>query len=173
MLRFRTFVTSDADIIKDWTSDEYSFRLWSADRYDRYPISGKDICDNYERQSGTLFPFVMEDDGKVIGHLTIRYLDESRRNVRLGFIIVDPEARGKGYGKKLIDLAFEYAFKEMEADEVSLAAFDANPAACNCYKACGFKEYATDEVEYMHIFDEEWKRILMRISKAEYEYKIA
>ena len=57
MLRFRTFAASDADIIKDWTDDEYAFRLWSADRYDHYPISGKDICDNYESQSGTLFPF--------------------------------------------------------------------------------------------------------------------
>ena len=37
-MKFRSYKEDDASIILSWISNEREFRLWSADRYENYPI---------------------------------------------------------------------------------------------------------------------------------------
>ena len=39
MIRLRPYKDCDAQKITAWIKDEYSFRQWSADRYDKFPIT--------------------------------------------------------------------------------------------------------------------------------------
>ena len=45
MLRLRPYKACDAELITSWFQDEYAFRQWSADRYDKYPIDADDMND--------------------------------------------------------------------------------------------------------------------------------
>lgn len=43
----REFADSDAETIIKWTGSEREFRLWCADRYEKYPISAADMTAMY------------------------------------------------------------------------------------------------------------------------------
>ena len=48
MLRLRPYKSCDADTITTWLKSEYAFRQWSADRYEKYPITAEDMNAYYD-----------------------------------------------------------------------------------------------------------------------------
>lgn len=147
----REFAKTDAEKILSWISDERTFRLWSADRYGDYPITPDEITKNYIEccKNGGFYPMTLiDDDEKVIGHLILRNPTENKSIIRLGFIIVDNKVRGKGYGKKLLELAIKYAREELEAQEINLGVFKNNEGAYKCYTSIGFKEVGIEHNAY-------------------------
>ena len=153
----RTYREEDAKIILTWIKNEREFRLWSADRYESYPITSKDINNNYSKikEQSNFYPLTMEDDGKVIGHLILRNPNKNTEIIRMGFIIVDSSIRGKGYGKKLINSAIEYARNNLGAKEINLGVFVNNVAAFHCYQSVGFKITNIEKNVYQ-FYDEQW-----------------
>ena len=96
-------MTSDAEYIIGWLSDEREFRLWCADRYDHFPIIADDIIERYleDSKGGRFLPFTAEDEnGSIIGHFILRYPSDDKAVLRLGFVILDKSARGKGLAAK-------------------------------------------------------------------------
>lgn len=65
---------------------------------------------------------------------------ESFEELRFGFVIVNPEKRGQGYGKNMLKLGLKYAKDIYGANKVSLGVFENNESAYYCYKATGFEE---------------------------------
>ena len=167
MLRLRPYKTTDAEKIITWTDDERSFRKWSADRYDHYPISADDMNRYYDqfRDKDDHYEMTAFDESGVLGHLIMRFTDEEKKNLHFGFVIVAPDKRGKGYGKEMLKLAIKYGLEILKAEKITLAVYENNMSAYNCYKAVGFKEVETDKDEYFHVFDEDWKRILMEYQR--------
>ena len=102
MLVLRHYTDSDACVITQWLKNEYAFRQWSADRYESYPITAEDMGSYYTQYSDEdLCKLTAVDENGIIGHLTIRFIDDERKIARLGFVIVDDTKRGQGYGKLL------------------------------------------------------------------------
>ena len=98
-MTLRQFTIDDAPIILSWIKDKTAFRKWSADRYPVYPPKPEDMVAQYE--SDVIFPFTaIDDEGKVVGHIILRYPDSSKTVIRFGFVIVDDQLRGNGYGKQ-------------------------------------------------------------------------
>ena len=112
-------------------------------------------------QSDDFFPVTAIDGNKIIGHLILRYLDENKETLRFGFVIVDDKIRGRGYGKKMLQLAIQYAFETLKATRITLGVFENNPEAYHCYKSVGFQK--TDEDVYYQCMGEQWKCIEMEI----------
>ena len=156
-MKFRKYKEDDAIEILSWIKDEREFRLWSANRYINYPALPSDINDNYLESQKTLnfYPFTLEDEGKIIGHLILRNPGENKQVVRLGFIIVDRSIRGKGYGKKLIEEAIKYAKEKLGAKEINLGVFTSNESAYKCYKSVGFNVVNVEKNAYQ-FYDEQW-----------------
>lgn len=156
-MNFRKYKQEDAKEILSWIETEREFRLWSADRYKNYPALPSDINSNYSecQKISNFYPFTLEDDGKIIGHLILRNPAENAKVIRLGFIIVDKKMRGKGYGKKLIKEAIRYAKDELGAKEINLGVFTANNNAFNCYKSVGFNVVNIEKNSYQ-FYDEQW-----------------
>ena len=145
MLCLRPYKACDAEKIVSWTGDERAFRLWSADRFDTFPLTADGLNAHYDSfaYSESQLPFTLTDNGEVCGHMIMRYTDEARKTVRFGFVIVDNSRRGQGLGKAMLTLAVKYAFEFLGADKLTLGVFTTNQSALECYKAAGFTECGT------------------------------
>ena len=147
----RDFKKEDAQTIAAWIRSEEELYKWSADRFNKYPLSGDDINKNYAPQleTGRFYPLTAVDENEnIIGHFIIRYpRDDDDSSVRFGFVIVNPDMRGNGYGKELLRLGIGYVKKHLSAARIDLGVFENNESARHCYEAVGFTEYAKRECE--------------------------
>lgn len=149
-MRIRKYTSTDAATILSWTRDEKAFYQWSAGVLGTYPITEEDFA-----FVENLDAFTAYDDDGIVGFFTLRKPGEENI-LRIGFVIVDPDKRGKGYGKQMMKLALEYAFGQRGAEAVSLGVFENNLPAYYCYKAAGFEDVVLDETETYEVLGETW-----------------
>lgn len=161
-MELRSYQEKDADKIITWIKDERELILWSADIYNTYPITANDINNFYKKclVNKNFYPLTLIKDDKVIGHITLRHPTKDKKIVRLGFIIVDPEYRGKKFGKEMIIQAIGYAKKNLGVQGFNLGVFENNVSACKCYESVGFKEAYVEKEAYM-FKGEKWNCIEM------------
>lgn len=171
MLRLRPYKPSDAKEIVKWIKDERSFRLWCADHYESYPIGAEDIMAAYEKEetNNGFFPMTAFDETGIVGHLILRFTDKAQQILRFGFVIVNAEKRGKGYGAGMLRLALKYAFEILKVKKVTLGVFEDNPSAQRCYRAVGFKEVKVENSVPYDIMGEKWVCLEMAIDCMAYE----
>lgn len=175
MLQLRAYKPCDAETILGWCRDELTFRRWTSDRYDKYPITAEDMNRKYIDCNGgccepdNFYPMTAFDESGIVGHLIMRYTDKEKKVIRLGFVILDDSKRGKGYGKQMIKLALRCAFRVFGAKKVTIGVFDNNPAAYHCYKNAGFSDVQTAEAAQYSYNGEVWNIIELEISEADYK----
>ena len=166
-LKLRPYKLEDAKTIVSWIKDERALRKWSSDRYGEYPITAEDMnykyidCNGDCEEPDNFYPLTAADADGPVGHLILRYTNGEKTTIRLGFIIVDDTKRGMGYGKKMIQMAMQYAFDMLGAERLTLGVFENNPSAYYCYKAAGFCEIETEQNFVFEILGEKWKCIEM------------
>lgn len=162
-MHLRTYREEDAAVIAGWLKNERAFRQWSADRYESWPICPEDINRQYQgyKTSDSFFPITACEEENVVGHLILRWPDEKHEAIRFGFIIVDAEKRGQGYGKQMLNLAIRYAREHFGADKITLGVFENNPVAYHCYRSVGFRAVPMEKPEYYHVMGEDWKCLEM------------
>ena len=61
-MKLREFKQEDAKIIAGWLRTEDELYRWSADRFNKYPLSGEDINESYgpQKESGRFFPLTAD-----------------------------------------------------------------------------------------------------------------
>ncbi len=165
MLRLRPYKACDAKVVVSWIKDEISFHKWCADRFEHYPITGEDLNNYYQSfaYEDNFFQMTAFDESEIVGHLLMRFTDEEKKILRFGFVIVDDEKRGKGYGKKMLQLAIQFAFDIVKAEKITIGVFENNESAYHCYKAVGFQDI--EQVQSYCILGEEWKCKELEIEK--------
>lgn len=170
-LKLRPYKQQDAEAIVSWIKDERTLRKWSADRYGAYPITAEDInykyleCNGDCEEPDNFYPMTVVDANGPVGHLILRYTDAAKTTIRFGFIIVDDHKRGLGYGKRMLQMAIQYAFDMLKAEKITLGVFENNTGAYHCYKAAGFREAPMEQELFLEILGEKWKLIELEICK--------
>ncbi len=170
-LKLRPYKPQDAESIVSWIKDERALRKWSSDRYGAYPISADDInykyikCNGDCKEPDNFYPLTAVDANGPVGHLILRYTDEAKAIIRVGFVIVDDTRRGCGYGKRMLQMAIRYAFDMLKAEKITLGVFENNPSAYYCYKAAGFREIQPENDFIFEILGEKWKCIELEMTK--------
>ena len=154
MLRLRPYKSEDAEKILSWSKDEKAFYKWSTGVLGEYPITREQFS-----FVNNFMAFTAIDDNEVVGFFTMRRPTESFDELRFGFVIVDPEKRGKGYGKGMLRLGVKYAKEIFKAKKVSLGVFENNESAYYCYKAVGFKDVTLEETETYLVLGEIWNSL--------------
>ena len=148
-MRLRAYKPEDAGIITSWVRSEEELYKWSADRFNVYPLPPEVIDKSYQDQlkTGRFIPLTaVDDEDKVVGHFIIRYPDPNNdSSVRFGFVIVDPDIRGKGCGREMLRLGISYVKENLAATRIDLGVFENNPKAKRCYESVGFKDYGSHE----------------------------
>lgn len=158
MLRLRPYNSNDAEQIMSWSKDETAFYKWTAGVLGDYPLSKETFS-----AVTNLMAFTAIDDNEIIGFFTMRKPKESFDELRFGFVVVDSQKRGKGYGKKMLQLGLKYAKEIYGAKKVSLGVFENNESAYHCYKAVGFQDIVLEETEMYHVLGEDWKCLELEI----------
>lgn len=74
----------------------------------------------------SLMPFTAFDELEMIGFFTLRNPNESLDELRFGFVIVNPDKRGTGCGKAMIQLGLKFVFEIYGAKRASLGVFENN-----------------------------------------------
>ena len=170
-LRLRPYKPSDAQQIVSWIKDERAFHKWCSDRFGAYPITAEDInykyldCNGDCEEPDNFYPMTLVDECGPVGHLILRYTDKYKSTIRFGFVIVDDSRRGKGYGKKMLQMAIRYAFDMLKAEKITLGVFENNPPAYFCYKAAGFREPSTEKTFMIELLGEQWKCIELEVMR--------
>ncbi len=158
MVRLRPFKPQDADEVCRWVGeDEKAFMMFTAGRY-KFPLEAKEIVSRhygFEAENDAFMMTALDECGRVSGHFLFRMIDFEKNSIHLGFIIVAPEKRGKGFGREMINKALEYAHDTLGMNKATLGVFENNNAAYNCYISCGFKvkNHVKDCFEFK---DEKW-----------------
>ncbi len=152
MMNIRPYEDSDAQTILSWCKNEEEFYKWSAGVLGEYPITEEEFGFVKSAMSFTAY-----DENDIIGFFTLRYPGGVTDELRFGFVIVNPEFRGKGYGKAMLRQGLKQAFSIYGADKVSLAVFENNESAYYCYRAVGFRDVFSEETEIYHVMGQDWK----------------
>ncbi len=163
-MKLRTYKKEDSANICSWIKDEKSLYQWSANKIGKFPITDNDLNEEYAPmiKGNRFIPLsAVDDKGNLVGHLYIRYPYENDDSiVRFGFVIVDPLLRGCGNGKKMLQLAINYAKNTLQASKITLGVFSNNNARY-CYESVGFQPIGKTEIYKMPIG--EWECIEMEL----------
>ena len=162
MIRLRPYKSSDSERIAAWVRDEDVFHKWGGDRFGAFPISAQVIDHKYSRLNGdceeadNFYPWIaFDDEHGVLGHFILRYLNGDNRVWRFGWVIVDPDLRGKGYGTRMLRAGLKYAFEILGAEKVTIGVYENNEPAHLCYQKAGFTDREITEGEPWNIIEME------------------
>ena len=147
MIRLRPYKLNDYKYILNWFNNEFIFKQWCADKF-TYPLTKEQLnvyYHKYENDANAWIMTALNEDGTPVGHFLMRMADYRNESIHLGFIVVDSQIRGQGYGKEMVSLAIKYAFDILKVKRVTLGVFDNNFPAHYCYKAIGFVDEKYNE----------------------------
>ncbi len=166
VMRIRPYIDSkDFDELKNWITEERAHAMWCANLIN-YPIEKENfkkiMLEAAERFGDS--PYVAtSQDGQLMGFFCYSANMDTNEGM-LKFVMMNPEYRGKGYGKEMLKLALKYAFDITNVQTVQLNVFPENEQAKKCYESIGFKERKTD-VNAFTYKDESWGRCNMVIHR--------
>jgi len=80
--------------------------------------------------------WIVEKDGLVMGSVAV--VQSSRESAQLRWLLLHPEVRGWGIGRKLVEKAVTFA-RSSEYDSIFLLTVDILPRAAGLYRSFGFK----------------------------------
>jgi RimJ/RimL family protein N-acetyltransferase len=143
MITLLPFTPADIDRLINWIPSLEALRMWTASSFG-FPLTREHLeghmRESAERGDRLLFKAVEPDEGKVIGHIELGAIDHRNRSLRLGRVLLDPQARGRGLGTGMMRSALTLSFETMfQMHRVELGVFDVNPRAIACYERVGFR----------------------------------
>ena len=101
----------------------------------------KEAADNfYERKQvpGRL-ELVAIMNGRTIGHVQLKNIDEEKRECEFGFHMQNNSVKGLGYGTQIAQLALEYAFENLDVDVVYAYTIVKNTRSQHVLQKVGFQ----------------------------------
>ncbi|MBR0509830.1 MAG: GNAT family N-acetyltransferase [Clostridia bacterium] len=165
MLKIRPYKSCDAETIAKWVQDKDVFMKWSGGRFGAFPVTAHTIDEKYRLFNGdcaeadNFYPWVaFDDNGEVVGHFIMRYLNGNKKLLRFGWVVADPALRGKGCGTQMLSAGLQYAFTLFGAEKVTIGVFENNAPAHRCYLKTGFTDVKTETGDPWNIIEMEIDR---------------
>ncbi len=115
-------------------------------------------------------PLLFRRDGVTdpLGYLELNPMPVQERHLWMGHCVIQPEHRGRGLGRVMVDLVLDKAFLHRDAERVSLVVFPDNVPAVRCYHRVGFLE-AGEQVKYFPTTGHRYRMLRMSIDRRQYE----
>lgn len=110
-----------------------------------YPLTLKQLEKQLsERHQSTVMIEQDSSNNKSIIGFANFYNVENRNIAFIGNVIIKPDKRRMGLGKKLIQAMITSGFEQLNLDEIHLSCYQENTIALSFYKQLGFKPYANE-----------------------------
>ncbi|MBD5347146.1 MAG: GNAT family N-acetyltransferase [Bacteroides sp.] len=137
-VRLRALEPSDIDIMMEWENDTQSWGAASTSApYSRRIIEDYVLTYDADIFSARQLRLIIEYDGKAVGALDLTDFDPVNHRAGIG-IIVDPRFRGKGYGKRAIDIAARYCRERIGMHQLWAIVAQDNAASRQLFESAGF-----------------------------------
>ncbi|MGF1719665.1 GNAT family N-acetyltransferase [Vibrio kyushuensis] len=154
----KRFSNSFADEICHWFPTHKESLLWGGGVFS-WPLQPSDLVERSQHQNLEFYALV--DNENVLGFIELQKTNETE--IRLCRVAISPQYRGKGIGKKLVQLSLNEIKQRNTYTLVTLAVFAENLAAYNCYQSLGF--YTVDkDPKYKQFNGETWPLFQMEIA---------
>jgi diamine N-acetyltransferase len=82
--------------------------------------------------------YTTENKKTIVGVVRLMFIDFESKNAELGIYIGDSNTRGKGIGKKALELIIKLGFKELKLNKIYLKVNSKNENAIKLYLNTGF-----------------------------------
>lgn len=127
----------ELSLVCRWIDTKAVFCDWCAGKYQNYPVATSDII-NFNKSAGAVSMIAKDENGTPIGHFSVRAVDSKNKIVRIGFVVLAPEMRGKGLAKPLIEKAIAYTKSNTDSEIITICCYDDNIPALRTYEKAGF-----------------------------------
>ena len=141
---------NDRDLVTlmRWFSSEAEAIAWAGFGF-RYPFDALSFCEDVGLDTRRSFAY--RDNGRLLGFGQVY---ERQGRGHLARIAIAPDARGRGYGGRLVEALANRATELLGCSEHSLFVLRDNDAAIQCYRKLGFREAANpdaagNEIDYL------------------------
>ena len=164
MIKIRPYRSTDASTVVAWIAEEREFFQWCGNRFGTYPMSAEEFNGCFDGQKGEDdFQMTALDETGVIGFFNVHFCDRESSSVVLDSVIIQPQKRGRGIGKRMIRSALKYLFEILGAETVYIDVFDLNDKAYHCFKNSGFYDQGSPVKQY-RFHEETWdcKRMMLK-----------
>ena len=104
--------------------DAESYYRWCAGISGEYPITTEQFHSVTQHMA-----FAAVEDDTITGFFTLRRPSDDPDILRFGFVIVNPDKRGQGYGKRILMEGIRYAKEICDVKKITLGVFENNPSA--------------------------------------------
>ena len=162
MYQLEQFTSKDIPKLLSWIPSEKEYLIWSGSGY-KWPIDKNQLEQTLDKARNSklkyfLFKFIAGNS--FVGYIELRKLESDEKISRIGRLIIDPNQRGRGLGKELINAIKEYAKRKLNIHILTLGVFSFNHSAISLYEKTGF--IITDYRNKSGYFNnEKWELLLM------------
>lgn len=137
-MQLRTTTTTDLSTILNWVPTETDMWMWSGPTF-TWPLDFGQLKKYFDDNRRLYWTALDPDSGLATGHASL-LVDEDAKIMRIGFILLDPDQRGRGLGKELTETAVRAGFDVTNLPAMKLGVYAHNTRARDLYKNLGFEE---------------------------------
>ena len=156
-MRLRETVPADLDLFLGWVSSEADMVLWSGRTF-TWPLDRGQLESYLGNDQRRYWTGLDPESGKPVGHASL-LVDPNAGMMRLGCVLLDPAARGRGMGHELIRTAVRTGFETTELPAMKLGVYAHNVSARRVYESLGFRE--TGRVRSTEVDGQPWYAVEM------------
>ena len=120
----------------DWLNDPDVYRFLST----KFPQTAESIRAYLRgiRHPNFIARIVLRDSDQHVGNIAMQSFDPVHRNMELGILIGEADARGKGYGREACALAIRHVFDHLGVQKVTAGTVAENAAMTRVFLSLGF-----------------------------------
>ncbi len=154
-MELRAFEKEDYEALIRWIDSEQLNYQWGGPNFN-FPLDHQQISLHCAKPE--VFPFILVCDGKKAGYIELFKVSDS--HFRICRVFVSNDFRGKGLSKVMLTQLITLSKTQHHAQVLSLAVFERNTVAKNCYESLGFEVTSRESGE--RSFDGEiWDLLFM------------
>ena len=127
----------ELSLVCRWINTQTVFYDWCAGKYQSFPVKSSDII-RFNKSTDAVSVIADDENGIPIGHFSVRAIDNKNKIVRIGFVVLAPEMRGKGLAKPRIEKAIAYTKRNTDSEIITICCYDDNIPALRTYEKAGF-----------------------------------
>ncbi|EKO3802634.1 GNAT family N-acetyltransferase [Vibrio harveyi] len=154
-MELRAFEKEDYELLISWIDSDKLNYLWGGPKFE-FPLSFEEISRHCSQPEVLPFIFVVSEEST--GYVELFKVDES--HFRICRVFVSNRFRGQGISKQMLGQLIDLAKEKYTASVISLAVFEQNTVARNCYESLGFS-VTSYEVGTRSFECEEWSLLHM------------